>query len=110
MRVIPGSHLGGPSEYEAVSRDSNTFGSQIRPEQVDERRAVDLELHPGECSLHEARIVHGATANRSSRRRAGYTMRYFPATIRIDLTQANNQGHKIWLARGQDRAGNAYEG
>jgi ectoine hydroxylase-related dioxygenase (phytanoyl-CoA dioxygenase family) len=109
MRVIPGSHIGGPSEYEAVSRESNIFGSQIRPDQIDERKAVEFELHPNECSLHEARIVHGATANVSERRRAGYTMRYFPTTIRIDPAHASNRGHKVWLARGQDRAGNVYE-
>jgi len=109
MRVIPDSHLGGPSEYETVSRDSNIFGTQIRTDQIDESKAVDFELHPNECSIHEARIVHGAAANTSERRRAGYTMRYFPTTIRIDPAHVNNQGHKIWLARGHDRAGNAYE-
>jgi ectoine hydroxylase-related dioxygenase (phytanoyl-CoA dioxygenase family) len=109
MRVIPGSHLRGPSEYEAVSREANIFGSQIRPEQIDERKAVDFELHPNECTLHEARIVHGATANTSDRRRAGYTMRYFPTTIRIDPAHPTNRGHRIWLARGRDHGGNAYE-
>ena len=109
MRVIPGSHLGGPSEYEAVSRDSNIFGRQIRSDQIDERKAVDFELHPNECSLHEARIIHGAAANTSERRRAGYTMRYFPTTIRIDADHPMNRGHRIWLARGRDRAGNTYE-
>ena len=109
MRVIPGSHLSGPSAYEKVSRDSNIFGSQIRTDQIDESKAVDFELHPNECSLHEARMVHGATANTSDRRRAGFTMRYFPTTIRIERGHESNRGHKIWLARGQDRAGNTYQ-
>ena len=70
---------------------------------------MDFELHPNECSLHEARIIHGAAANTSERRRAGYTMRYFPTTIRIDADHPMNRGHRIWLARGRDRAGNTYE-
>ena len=45
MRVIPGSHLaGGFSEYERVDRATNLFGSQIKPEQIDETKAVAFEL------------------------------------------------------------------
>jgi ectoine hydroxylase-related dioxygenase (phytanoyl-CoA dioxygenase family) len=67
---------------------------------------VYFSLEPNQCSLHEARIIHGAKANTSPSRRAGYTMRYFPTTSLI-YPQAN-VGHKIWLARGKDIAGNSY--
>ena len=107
MRVIPGSHSNGFSEYEKVDPDKNIFGTQIKPESMDESKAVYFALQPNECSLHEARIIHGAQANTSDRRRAGYTMRYFPTSSKLDSER--NVGHKIWLARGCDIAGNRYE-
>jgi len=101
MRVIPGTHRGGFSEYEPVDTAHNTFRRQIK-DTVAETSAVDFELEPGECSLHDSRIIHGANANRSPHRRCGYTMRYFSTTHR--LIPENNPGWRIWLARGQDRA------
>jgi hypothetical protein len=68
---------------------------------------VYFELEANECSLHEARIIHGAKANTSEHRRTGYTMRYFPTSSRV--LPERNQGHKIWLARGSDLAGNQFE-
>lgn len=105
MKVIPGSHLNGFSEYVPVDRERNTFGTAIA--HVDEARAVHFELEPNECSLHDARIIHGAAPNLSPFRRCGYTMRFVAATVRV--IPEHNPGWKIWLARGQDRAGNRYE-
>ena len=107
MKVIPGSHAHGFSDYEPVDTSGNIFPTQIRPEQVDEGRAVYLALEPNQCSLHEARIIHGAEANASPTRRCGYTMRYFPLTSQI--YPERNVNHKLWLARGTDRAGNRFE-
>jgi ectoine hydroxylase-related dioxygenase (phytanoyl-CoA dioxygenase family) len=107
MQVIPGTHLNGFSAYEAVDKAQNIFDSQIRPELVDEKRAVTFELKAGQCSLHEARIIHGAQANISPRRRAGYTMRYLPLTSKIEPSR-NPEG-RFWLARGEDVAGNPLE-
>ncbi len=105
MGVIPGTHSGGFSEYKPADTQSNIFETEIVG--VKEEDAVYFTLDPNECSLHEARIIHGARANASDRRRAGYTMRYFPTTSRI--VPERNVGHKVYLARGEDRAGNVYE-
>lgn len=107
MKVIPGTQANGFSEYEAVDTAGNIFPTQIKPESIDESKAVYFALHPGECSLHEGRLIHGADANTSDKRRAGYTMRYFPTSSKV--YPERNAGHKIWLARGRDLAGNAYE-
>jgi hypothetical protein len=105
MRVIPGTHTNGFSEYVPTDMTVQTFHAEI-PD-VDESLAVDFELERGEFSLHDGRIVHGATANTSSVRRTGYTMRYFPASVKLLPVEAN-AGWKIWLARGKDSAGNVY--
>ena len=34
-------------------------------------------------------------------------MRYFPASVRV-LPVPRNADHQLWLARGDDRAGNSY--
>ena len=107
MRVIPGTHEnGGFSEYQPTDMTTQTFHAEIT--HVDEDKAVYFELQPGEFSLHDGRIVHGATANTSPIRRTGYTMRYFPASVKV-LPVEKNDGWKIWLARGEDFAGNTYE-
>jgi ectoine hydroxylase-related dioxygenase (phytanoyl-CoA dioxygenase family) len=104
MRVIPGTHTNGFSEYEAVDRTTNTFRSRIK--NVDDSTAVDFELEPGECSLHDARIIHGAEANTSPLRRCGYTMRYF--STELHLKHERMPDFKIWLARGKDLGENIY--
>lgn len=105
MRVIPGSHANGFSDYVPVDSRRNTFPSAIA--NVDEERAVDFELKPNQCSLHDPRIIHGAKSNTSPYRRCGYTMRYIAASVRV--IPEKNPGWKIWLARGRDLAGNRYE-
>lgn len=104
MRVIPQTHHNGFSTYSPVDKSVNTFHAEIVD--IDEEKAVDFELGPGECSLHDARIVHGAAPNTSPRRRTGYTMRYFPSSVFVYPDKS--PGWKLWLARGVDRAGNTY--
>jgi len=105
MRVIPGTHANGFSEYSPVDTQTNTFEKAITT--VDDSKAVYFELARGECSLHDSRIIHGAKANTSPRRRCGYTMRYFSTEAQV--YPEKNPGHKIWLARGKDLAGNNFE-
>jgi non-heme Fe2+,alpha-ketoglutarate-dependent halogenase len=50
-------------------------GQEIAVE-VDERRAVDVELRAGEMSLHHVDIVHGSNRNRASWWRTGFIVRY----------------------------------
>lgn len=106
MRVIPGTHDNGFSEYRQVDKTHQTFQSEIT--EVDLSKAVDFELERGQASLHDGRIMHGAKPNKSPVRRTGYTMRYFPTSVKV-LPVEKNDGMKIWLARGQDRAENTYE-
>lgn len=104
MRVIPGTHTGGYSQYRAVDGKANVFQSEIVA--VDETKAVDFTLSAGQASLHDGRLVHGSNANTSDRRRCGYTMRYISSATRFNHT--DYPMHQIYLARGQDRAGQNY--
>ncbi|OUS75538.1 phytanoyl-CoA dioxygenase [Paenibacillus sp. MY03] len=104
MRVIPGSHSNGFSDYEDVDGAQNIFETEIK--NVDPEKAVYFELEPGECSLHDSRIIHGAAPNTSPYRRCGYTMRYFATDAKV--IPEKNPGFKVWLARGVDLAGNPF--
>jgi ectoine hydroxylase-related dioxygenase (phytanoyl-CoA dioxygenase family) len=104
MRVIPGTHANGFSDYEDVDASENIFPTQIKT--IDESKAVYFELEPGESSLHDSRMIHGATPNPSPYRRCGYTMRYFSTEAKVYPDK--NEGFKVWLARGKDIAGSNF--
>ncbi|WP_247740895.1 phytanoyl-CoA dioxygenase family protein [Cohnella sp. LGH] len=106
MRVIPGTHRNGFSEYESVDEGQNIFPTEIKRSEIDESKAVYFELEPGQCSLHDSRIIHGAPPNASPNRRCGYTMRYFSTEATV-FPEAN-PGFKVWLARGRDLGGNTF--
>ncbi len=102
MRVIPGSHKqiqAALDEYVGVDKEKNVFGSQLK--NVDESKAVDLELQVGECHFHDAWTIHGSNPNFSDMRRCGYTMRYMPANV--EYHGEERWPHQIYLVRGKDR-------
>lgn len=116
MRVVPGTHRQGLMPHESSDDPGLALNQGLKT--VDEARAVDVELEPGQISLHDALLVHGSNANRSGQRRCGYAIRYMPATSLFDRSIpptriARNQvidfsQRPIWLVRGHDRAGNDF--
>lgn len=82
MRVIPGSHTQGLLDHASTREASNLL---LRGERValpvDESRALDVVLQPGEMSLHHSTVIHGSNANISGEPRIGFIVRF--ATHRI---------------------------
>lgn len=106
MGVVPGTHLlDDSSEYIELGNESASFPSEIKGG-IDESKVVWFELEPGECSLHDGRIVHGAHANNSPQRRTGYTMRYFDLGMKYDKDNKQNAGHKLYYCRGNNTGNN----
>ncbi|HLT37953.1 MAG TPA: phytanoyl-CoA dioxygenase family protein, partial [Enhygromyxa sp.] len=65
MRVIEGSHVAGPRMHDQrPSPDNLLWGGLTIAEAVDEGRARDLVLAPGQMSLHQCHVVHGSLPNR----------------------------------------------
>ena len=56
-------------------------GQEVSVE-VDEAKAVALELEPGEMSLHHVKLIHGSEPNPSAKRRIGLAVRYIPTYVR----------------------------
>lgn len=78
MRVVPGSHKLGLVEHDTVRDDPNLLtrrGERVNME-VDESRALDVVLQPGEMSLHQSTIIHGSNANESDEPRIGFIVRF----------------------------------
>ncbi len=97
MKVIPGTHTLELQRMEAA-REEAVLDRKIPDEFVDESKAVDLVLAPGDVSVHNPNIVHGSHANLSPKRRAGLTIRYIPTTTRI-LT--DEPWPSVFLLRGE---------
>ena len=53
--------------------------------QVDESQAVDIELEPGEMSLHDVWIAHGSRANTSSDTPRGFQIMICSISGRVAL-------------------------
>jgi len=83
MRVIPGTQNMALQHMQQRTDVRNVLSSEIDPALVDESKAVDVVLAPGDVSVHEPSIIHGSNANTSPMRRAGLTMRYIPTSTRI---------------------------
>jgi non-haem Fe2+, alpha-ketoglutarate-dependent halogenase len=83
MRVIPGSHLKDQLPHRDTFAENNllTRGQEVAVE-VNTAQAVNLELEPGEFSLHHVRMVHGSDPNPAAYRRVGYAIRYIPTYVR----------------------------
>lgn len=115
MRVIPGSHRMGEFSHEVSDRDDLVLNNVLNDPRIDLSQAYDVVLEAGQFSLHHVEIVHGSQPNRSARRRAGYAIRYMPATSLYDrnlkMGGASNrvpvefERRPIWLLRGVDRCG-----
>jgi ectoine hydroxylase-related dioxygenase (phytanoyl-CoA dioxygenase family) len=82
MQFIPGTHLGEQIPHRDTFAKNNllTRGQEVAVE-VDETKAVQIVLAPGEISLHHVRLVHGSPANPSNDRRIGFAIRYIPTSV-----------------------------
>lgn len=101
LRVIPGSHLGGQLSHE------NTFDPDVmlpRGQRVtaplDESRATDLALAPGEASIHDVFTVHGSGPNRTDAWRLGTNFTFLATEVR-----PLNGPESAILVRGTDSYG-----
>ena len=116
LRVIPGSHRNKvlhPHLHE--DRTDLTLTQRMADGTFDESQAVDLTLEPGQMSMHDVYMIHGAQANRSGIRRTGVALRYMPGTSLFDRELKPVDGktgvpvsfatRPLWLLKGRDQTG-----
>ncbi len=114
MRYIPGSHRARQLFPHVVSeRTDLALNRVLDPNCYDEMTAAYDELASGQLSLHDVYLIHGSAANTSGQRRAGYAIRYMPATSQFDRSLDMGSGSKHFATQFATRPsylmrGNAY--
>jgi ectoine hydroxylase-related dioxygenase (phytanoyl-CoA dioxygenase family) len=114
LRVIPRSHAARHNHPHLLEeRQDVALQQRLDESSFDTSSAVDLVLQPGQMSMHDVFMIHGAQANRSTRRRAGVALRYMPGTSSFErhLNPADGRSgvpvafatRPLWLLRGCDR-------
>lgn len=98
LQVVSGTHKLGQLNHKQTSSEENLlfFGQTVELHDDDVQR-VDMDLRPGQASLHHMAVVHGSQPNRSDRPRTGLVLRY----IRPDVLQCK-AADSATLVRGKD--------
>ena len=98
LRVIPGSHRDRVL-HEHARNDSRELilNQELSAEQRGPTSPRSLILEPGQFSLHDVYMIHGANPNTSGRRRGGLAFRYMPATSHYDRELAKRQAEEMGL-------------
>jgi len=116
LRVIPGSHRARHTyPHLREDRDDVVLNQRTDDTRFDGSLAVDIELQPGQMSMHDVYLIHGSNPNRSTQRRAGVAIRYMPGSSVFDRAmiapgaasgyQVDFTNRPLWLLRGADRTG-----
>ena len=120
LRIVRGSHrMRTIYHHRLDERPDHALDQRIDESEFDTTSIVDVQLRAGEMSMHDVYAIHGSHLNTSSKRRAGFAIRYMPATSLYDRTikltgasrglRQDMSRRPIYLVRGRDRAGNDFE-
>ena len=99
MTMIAGSHKTKIQNHEDTFAENNILTRGQVIQDVDESKAVDLILRPGEMSIHHGAVIHGSQPNKSNQRRIGFSLQsYMPNNVKQIV------GRNLWThVRGQKR-------
>ena len=103
MRIIPGTQnkkLLNQSDLIKEDMEKFVLGLAIHPDEIDESEAINIELNPGDISIHNPFLVHGSNPNKSKEWRIGLTLRYIPTS-----TFVNRKEWDCILLRGEPSKG-----
>ena len=101
MQVMPGTHKVDFQHKDTYAQDNALSRGQELAVQVDQTKAVNLVLQPGEMSLHHVGVAHGSGANNSDHPRIGIAIRY----IAPEVLQDGVERQIVQLVRGRDEFG-----
>ena len=96
MRYLPGSHKEQRLfKHHYSDSKSLVLNQEILNSEIDELKLKDDLLERGQMSLHDVYLVHGSNRNQSDKRRAGYAIRYMPASSVFDRSIEVGQSSSI---------------
>ena len=99
MRFLPGSHHQRQVPHNDSFDDNNLLsrGQEVAVE-VDDAEGVNIELTPGQASLHHGHLFHASGPNTTGDRRIGAAIRY----IRPSMRQTSGDKALVALVNGRD--------
>jgi ectoine hydroxylase-related dioxygenase (phytanoyl-CoA dioxygenase family) len=105
VRIIPGSHKKMLPHIRI--EEGKWFDEGVDMSCVDESKAVDMELKPGEFFIFSERLLHQSNPNRSAKRRMGLSIRMTTPFVKVyhDQSPPLFPGHKNIMILGEDRIG-----
>ena len=104
MTMIPGSHKQSIRRHEDTFAEDNILTRGQVVKDVDESKAVNLILKPGEMSIHHGAVIHSSKPNKSKQRRIGFALQsYMP--LGVKQLVAGNMWMHIRGKQRQDRDG-----
>ena len=96
LEVMPGSHRERRIYPHSVDdSDDVVLNQAVELDVLSDYSPRSVELSPGQLSVHDAFLIHGAKPNRSGKRRAGLAFRYMPATSFFDRELAVRQANEL---------------
>jgi len=102
LRVIPGTHR-EEWEHAAMNDAASAFGKGMKSDDVDESRAVSLEMNPGEVVIFNEKTVHGSNPNVSDIARVALSVRFTSPEVKFLTEQWTDVDRiKPYLVRGVD--------
>ncbi|WMS41333.1 phytanoyl-CoA dioxygenase family protein [Acuticoccus sp. MNP-M23] len=100
LRVLPGSHEGPDLVHEETYDPDNLLARGQSLRGIDDTKAVEMPLQPGQFSMHHERTAHDSLPNQTDDRRIGMAFFYMPAHVKS--TMARRSAMHI---SGEDRYG-----
>ena len=102
MQFVKGSHAGQRHAHEDTHDDKNILhrGQSINHD-FDDNLISQIELSPGQASLHHGWAVHSSNPNKSHTRRVGITLNY----VKPSVEQVVGDRESATLVRGRDDFG-----
>lgn len=98
LRVVPGTHHSQVEHIDKFDEKNLLSRGQEIAVEVREEDVVNIELQPGQFSMHNVLLFHGSEPNRADYPRIGYAIRYIPTHIRQTVGAADS----ATLVRGVD--------
>ncbi|MEJ7669749.1 MAG: phytanoyl-CoA dioxygenase family protein [Casimicrobiaceae bacterium] len=101
MQVVAGTHHAQVRHDDTFDESNLLSRGQEIAVSVDPAAVIDVELQPGEMSLHHVLLFHGSQPNRAAHARVGFAIRYIPTHVR----QLSPIRESATLVRGRDEYG-----
>lgn len=104
LRVIPGTHKKHIAHV-ALGDGNSVFEQGLASDAVDESKAVDLEMSPGQIAFFNEATFHGSEANDSNIPRVAFSVRYTTPEVRFKIVEWGGDTSRIktFLVSGEDR-------